>query len=215
MTRAIRAKLVFYVLIGVLATALVGFTVWVVTDQHQRLTELTERVGQKNAIIADKDDTISALTDDLVASQENATRLYEQILSLGATPDGEDPQTIAGPVGERGPRGDAGADATDAQVATALANYCSSFALACRGDPGQNGTNGVNGTNGAVGPEGPVGPVGPIGPVGPVGPEGPPGRGIASTYCDDTTGRWTVTYTDGVTADAGTCTTSPLEGVLP
>lgn len=203
MTRAIRAKLIFFVLIGVLAAAFTGMTVWVIADQQQRNVELTERVVQKNAIIADKDEIIEGLTDDLVASQANATRLYEQILALGATPDGKDPQTVI-VEGARGPSGLNGQDATDAQVYAALVRFC--LVNTCVQPPPKDGTNGTNGTNGRDGLNGTNGQD---------GAPGAPGRGIQSTYCDDTTGRWTVTYTDATTADAGVCRTTLIEGVTP
>lgn len=83
------------------------------------------------------------------------------------------------------------------------------------GAPGAPGSNGSKGDPGTTGPMGPSGPPGPQGDPGPQGLPGADGRGIQSLYCDDTTGRWTVTYTDTTTADAGVCRTPILEGVIP
>lgn len=158
--------------------------------------------------------------------QEQYVELYDEFTATtGEEPAAPDPAIVAdasptaeqgapgpvGPAGERGARGEPGQNATDAQVAAALANWCTTF-----GCTGPSGTNGTNGTNGRDGSDSTVpGPAGPAGTPGAPGANGADGRGIRSLYCDDTTGRWTVTYTDGVTADAGTCTTSPLEGELP
>lgn len=106
-----------------------------------------------------------------------------------------------GKVGEPGPRGVPGADGDD-------------------GQPGPNGTPGAAGEKGApgdpgIGTQGPAGTPGATGPQGPQGVPGLDGRGIQSLYCDDITGRWTVTYTDTTTADAGVCRTTLIEGVTP
>lgn len=147
---------------------------------------------------------------DLQASQENAQELYEQLLSEGVEPQGEAPAEVApGPAGERGPRGLPGSDST------------------VPGPPGPPGGPGKDSTT--PGPPGPPGrdgqdstipgPAGPPGAdsttPGPQGPPGAEGRGIQSLYCDDFTGRWTVTYTDATTADAGVCRTTVTEGVTP
>ncbi|WP_341935352.1 collagen-like protein [Microbacterium sp. LWO14-1.2] len=143
---------------------------------------------------------------DLQASQDNAQSLYEQLLAEGVDPEGEPPaEVVAGPAGEPGARGPAGPTGPAGED----------------GLPGAPGAPGSSGSPGDVGPPGPSGAPGAkgdpgaTGPQGPQGPAGADGRGIRSLYCDGTTGRWTVTYTDGVTADAGACTTPILEGVLP
>lgn len=162
-----------------------------------------------------------------VASEERAqlidalTQSQAQLRSEGIEPDAPEAdqivQGVVGPPGksgDQGPRGPSGADganATDAQVAAALANWCTTFG--CNGPTGSNGRDGTNGTNGRDGADSTI--PGPVGPVGPQGSPGPEGRGIQSTYCDDTTGRWTVTYTDSTTADAGVCRTTLIEGVTP
>ncbi|CAN7520922.1 hypothetical protein LJR042_003566 [Microbacterium maritypicum] len=146
---------------------------------------------------------------DLQASQENAQSLYEQLLSEGVEPEGEPPADVTpgptgdpGPRGERGPSGPAGDDGAPGPSGVP-------------GAPGAPGSNGSKGDPGTTGPMGPSGPPGPQGDPGPQGLPGADGRGIQSLYCDDTTGRWTVTYTDTTTADAGVCRTPILEGVIP
>lgn len=124
----------------------------------------------------------------------------------------------AGPVGAKGEKGDKGD----------------------KGEQGLMGLLGLQGPNGSAGPDGPPGPVGPMGPAGPAGPagepgpagadstvpgpagptgadgatgpagpQGEPGRGIQSATCGDD-GRWTITYTDGIAQDGGTCRTTLL-----
>ncbi len=143
---------------------------------------------------------------DLQASQDNAQSLYEQLLAEGVDPDGEAPaEVVPGPTGEpgaRGPAGPTGPAGDDGQPGAP-------GAPGAPGVPGDTGPTGTPGTQGAPGPKGDPGAVGPTGPI------GADGRGIQSLFCDDTTGRWTVTYTDGVTADAGACIHPTLEGELP
>lgn len=204
MTRANRSRAVFLALVSIIVVAflvLVGFTV---TNLATRLQASNDRNTSKDELLATKDDQIASLLGDVHASQENAQRLWDQLLSLGETPEGEDPQAVVGPAGERGPRGldgEDGADATDAQVAQAIANWCLTFG--CTGTAGRDGTNGRDGTDSTT--PGPVGATGPAGPTGAPGPAGVDGRGIQSLLCDEITGRWTVTYTDTTTADAGVC----------
>lgn len=123
-------------------------------------------------------------------------------------PRGE--QGFPGPVGAKGDKGD-------------------------KGDLGSQGLAGLLGLTGPAGIPGPDGKIGPVGPPGPAGAAGPPGtdglpgadstvpgpagatgetgakgesgrdgRGIESAHCWEN-GRWTITYTDGTTADAGQC----------
>lgn len=199
MTRAIRSRVVFVALATVVVLAFLALAGFTVTNLASRLQDSNERVASKDAQLGTKDEQIASLLEDVHASQDNAQRLWDQLLALGATPDGEDPQAVAGPAGERGP---AGRDATDAQIAESLANWCLTFG--CVGEDGRDGNDGQSSTT-----------PGPPGAVGATGPAGADGRGIQSLYCDDITGRWTVTYTDTATADAGVCRTNLLEGVTP
>ncbi|WP_350351868.1 hypothetical protein ABS642_00705 [Microbacterium sp. A8/3-1] len=111
---------------------------------------------------------------DLQASQENAQRLYEQLLQEGVTPDGDAPGEVVegtpGAQGPQGPRGDRGTS----------------------GDDGEPGPVGLPGSAGVAGPAGPVGPTGATGPQGPQGVQGsqgepgPPGaQGAPGPTCPD------------------------------
>lgn len=73
-----------------------------------------------------------------------------------------------------------------------------------KGSQGGTGTRGRDGATGPPGPQGPAGPRGETGPAGDRGPAGSNGRGITDAQCG-TDGRWTITYTDGNTDDAGPC----------
>lgn len=78
------------------------------------------------------------------------------------------------------------------------------------GPAGQAGKDGVAGADGAPGAPGADSTVpGPQGEPGPAGTQGQDGRGIKSAYCWDN-GRWTITYTDETTADAGQCRATVL-----
>lgn len=114
-----------------------------------------------------------------------------------------------GPRGPQGPQGPAGADGTPGQDgAQGLAGPQGVQGVQGRpGEPGSAvlGPPGPAGSDGATGAAGQDGADGAPGPAGPAGPAGADGRGIASLFCDPVTGRWTVTYTDATTADAGAC----------
>lgn len=212
MTRAIRSRILFTTLVVVLVVALLalgGFT----------LNNLASRVQSANDRNAAQSDQISELLDDLHASQENAQQLYDQLLALGESPQGEPPSEVVpvapenGRDGQDGARGPAGPSPTALEILTAVGQCFSSGA--CTAPKGDKGDPGV-GSTGPTGPGGPQGPAGQDSTVpGPQGPAGADGRGIQSLYCDDTTGRWVITYTDGVTADAGACRTTLIEGELP
>lgn len=158
MTRAIRSRIVFVSVLAVLGVTLLAFGGFTVTDLKSRATAAEDRV-------ATKDDQIGGLLDDLHASQENAQRLWDQLLALGETPDGDNPAAVAGPAGERGERGTAGnpgADGEDGEPGLA-------------GTPGPAGQPGSAGEPGATGAPGEPGPPGAQGVPGPAGPQGEPG----------------------------------------
>lgn len=213
MSRARISRVLFVVLATLVVLALIalgGFTI----------TNLAARVEAANDRNAAQSDQISGLLDDLHASQENAQELYDQLLALGERPDGEAPDDVVtivpengrdGDDGARGPAGPPGTDPTALEILTAVGLCFDSGA--CTAPQGDKGDTGQQGAQGPAGPPGPAGQDSTI--PGPPGPAGPEGRGIQSLYCDDTSGRWTVTYTDGVTADAGACTTTLIEGVIP
>lgn len=152
--------------------------------------------------------------------QDRYVELYEEFTAAtGEEPDAPDPEVVAkeGPQGEPGqqgapgPVGPSGVPGRDGQDGL-------TGAPGAKGEPGTVGQPGGQGPAGPSGPQGDPGATGAPGATGPTGPAGSPGndgRGIQSLYCDDITGRWTVTYTDTTTADAGVCRTDLLEGVTP
>lgn len=212
MTRAIRSRIVFMSILALLAVALLALGTFT-------LNNLATRVQAANDRNAAQSDQISELLDDLHASQENAQQLYDQLLALGEAPEGEAPEDVVpvipenGRDGNDGARGPAGPGPTPTEILQAVGLCFQSGA--CTAPKGDAGATGGNGPSGPAGPAGPAGPQGEPGATGPQGAPGNDGRGIQSIYCDDTSGRWTVTYTDGVTADAGACKTTLIEGVLP
>jgi hypothetical protein len=133
---------------------------------------------------------VSQIYDDLHASEQNAQRLYDQLLELGEAPEGVDPATITGPAGARG---EAGRPPTAAEIADAVSAFCAARGD-CRGPvgavgpagvagaagedgaPGPSGPSGRDGLNGTTGPAGPAGPPGADGAAGPAGPVGPAGE---------------------------------------
>ncbi len=129
--------------------------------------------------------------------------------------DGED-STVPGPEGEPGadgtdstvpgPQGERGAAGADGQSVTGPT-----------GDPGPPGAKGAPG-------ESVTGPPGPPWERGPAGADGSAGRGITDAQ-RGTDGRWTITYSDDTSEDAGPCiaatpddpapTPTPTEEVTP
>lgn len=133
-----------------------------------------------------------------------------------------------GPAGQDGPKGQDGEDA--APLAPQYEMVLAAVTEVC-------GTGVCNGPSGERGPgptpemvlaavqtacandacRGPAGPAGADSTVpGPKGDQGEPGRGIRSQYCGDD-GRYSITYTDGATADGGVCRetiTPPIGGSL-
>jgi hypothetical protein len=127
---------------------------------------------------------------------------------VGATgPKGD--QGIMGLLGLRGNSGEAGTDGTPGPMGP----------MGPMGPTGLKGDTGATGATGPTGPPGPAGaastvpgPAGAEGATGAQGPQGEPGRGIRAAYCGDD-GNWLITYTDGATANGGTCrTTLPVGG---
>ncbi|WP_010550536.1 collagen-like protein [Brachybacterium paraconglomeratum] len=114
--------------------------------------------------------------------------------------DGDDgEQGAPGPTGtpgEAGEAGEAGASGSDGKP----------------GATGAQGATGAKGDPGPAGPQGATGERGPRGETGPAGADGQDGRGITSATCDPDTGRWTITYSDDTSEDAGPCiATAPDE----
>lgn len=104
---------------------------------------------------------------DLQASQENAQRLYEQLIQEGVTPDGDAPDDVVegtpGAQGPQGPRGDRGTPGED-------------------GEPGLDGLPGTTGAPGLPGSAGPAGEPGVTGPAGAPGPTCPAGSTATTVW---------------------------------
>lgn len=146
----------------------------------------------------------------LAASQANAERLYEQLLSEGVTPEAERPAEVVddalaggtGVAGERGFTGDRGVSgpAGDVGLTGVAGADGSAGATGADGTAGATGVTGATGTPGATGESvvGPTGATGPAGVDGAAGAAGAAARGIASIDCIDTDlgSDWIITYTD-------------------
>lgn len=160
---------VFTVTVAVLVLLILVLVGWF-------LVNLVDRNARLNTVVADQRESISALTDGLVASTENAQGLYDQLLALGQDPEGTDPEVLtptpgecgpAGTPGETGPAGEPGADSI------IPGPQGPPGAPGTPGADGQPGSNGSDGTAGATGPQGPPGEPGATGATGPQGPAGP------------------------------------------
>jgi hypothetical protein len=172
MTRANRSRLVFVLLAAVLSLALAALATFTIVN-------LAQRVAAANDRNAAQSEQIDGLLADVHASQENAQRLYDQLLSLGEAPEGDNPDDIvtgpAGQTGARGPQGDTGAPGPIGPIGPV-------------GAAGETGTTGDSGTSGSAGPAGPQGEPGTPGPQGaqgepgPAGPTGPPGPSCPDGY---------------------------------
>lgn len=147
MNAATRSRIVFIVLVGILAVSLVAVTTFTVVNLATRNVALNEQISQQNSLLGQA-------YDDLHASQENAQRLYDQLVGLGQQPEGADPESyISGPQGATGDRGEQGVPGVPGPP----------------GAPGANGIDGQDGVNGADGSAGEPGPAGPQGEQGPAG----------------------------------------------
>lgn len=195
-----------YAFFALLILALVAFVAFSVRGLGDRIATAEDRVAD-SATAADE-------------NQEAARRLAEQVERLGGNPVVE-PDDLPPVVGEPGPAGESGepgpqgepgpapsqadvatavalycsggtcdgADATPSQVASAVAAYCNNRGE-CAGPAGDNGTPGADGSNGSDGSDGSDGADGNTGPPGPQGPQGPgptPEQIAAavSDYCAD------------------------------
>lgn len=129
---------------------------------------LTDRNDRLNSVVSDQRVEIRDLTDEIVAGQDNAQGLYDQLLALGEHPEGEDPDLVGPPgvSGDRGRPGPAGLDGERGEPGIP-------GAPGAPGEPGEPGSDGEPGADGSAGQDGAPGPAGPMGPAGPVGPAGP------------------------------------------
>ena len=131
-----------------------------------------------------KDELIASLTADLVDSQENSQVLYDQLLSLGESPDGENPKTMPGPVGpqgdqgDEGDKGDKGEPGKNGEPGTPGLKGDTGE----KGDPGDKGDKGDTGEKGDKGDKGDPGDTGAQGPMGPAGPVCPDGYSLSYNW---------------------------------
>lgn len=110
------------------------------------------------------------LHTDLNASQANAQKLYQQLLSEGIAPEAQKPSDVVkGEPGAAGPEGAVGARGfTGPEGST--------------GPAGRNGKDGAPGKDGATGPAGPSGADGKDGKDGSAGPTCPAGFTLRQFY---------------------------------
>ncbi|WP_323985875.1 collagen-like domain-containing protein [Microbacterium plantarum] len=179
MTRAHRSRTIFVGLVVALLVAIAALATFT-------LSNLAQRVGAANDRNAAQAQQIDGLLDDLHASQENAQRLYDQLLALGAPPDGSSPDDVvtgpSGPSGLQGARGERGTAGEPGMPGEPGAPGEPGPA----GPPGPAGTDGDSGAPGSTGPAGLSGPQGEPGPAGPQGPAGETGpAGAPGPACPD------------------------------
>lgn len=141
---------------------------WFIARQQQQIDTMQTRISQQN-------ETISDLTDKLVGAQENAQKLYNQIISLGEAPQGAPPSVVTGPTGDQGLPGLNGVNGKDGKDGAP-------GAPGTDGLDGKNGVDGANGTNGTNGLDGKNGSDGAPGATGATGPQGPPGPVCPENY---------------------------------
>lgn len=212
MSRARISRVLFVVLATLVVLALLALGGFTITNLATRLEAANDRNAAQDEHAAEKDEQLASVLDDLHASQENGQRLWDQLLALGAIPDGADPSTIA-PPGERGERGLQGPPPSAEQIAAAVTIYCAAHG-GCIGMPGTPGIPGTPGSDGTPGRDGQDSTV--------PGPEGTPGVGVATIDCLED-GTWRFTMTDSTIRDVpGPCrivappeSTDPPEGELP
>jgi len=141
-----------------------------------------------------------------------------QLRENGIEPETPSPETVAqsGPVGATGaagPQGDRGPGPTDAQIFTAVSDYCSTPQVPCKGETGTPGATGAPGAS-VTGPAGANGDS----ITGPQGPKGDPGESITGppgTNGTDGQPPLSWTYTD-MLGIAHTCTRAdPFDAAAP
>lgn len=165
-----------------LGVLLLGGVLWAMLAQQGEI------VRQQKTIEELRDDN-SELTNNLVAAQNNANDLYDQLLALGEKPEGQDPSTVTPPVnGTNGVNGRDGVDGLNGRDGLPGKD-------GTPGLPGQNGLDGKDGTDGVNGADGKDGAPGTNGTNGVDGKDGAPGVGISTITCES--GNLTFTLTDG------------------
>lgn len=198
-----------------LAALLLAAFLWVLVD-------LANQFNQDKT-----DDEITAIKLETVRGDLDDQRAAAKLLEKQVKDLGGDPVIVT-----EGPRSDTLVDAPSLFFA-ALVRYCEdrSSCSGARGpvgekgdvskvpgEPGQDSTvPGPSGQDSTV--PGPAGQdsttPGPKGEDSTVpGPTGAEGRGIQDAQCGDS-GRWTITYTDGTSADGGACRSGPITPIPP
>lgn len=235
-----RALLLVACLVALLSLVLATWAAWRAYEPVQQAAQRGTSLAQE---VKDACEDPSKITSDIESLCHQANAVVSQAPQAavqGAKGDQGDP-------GPQGPppsttevanavalycadgrcRGENGADATAAQVASAVSQYCNSRGQ-CRGPEGSPGPAGANATDNQIseavsdycsthndckGPKGDPGPTGEAGPAGPAGSTGPPGadgspgptgadgRGISSVDCSSNNQNtsFTVHYSDGTT----------------
>lgn len=154
-TKGGRAKLLFILVIVLLSLGFVSTLVWTIVTQDKTISTQQARIAEQNK-------TIEHVTDELIDAQNNSQTLYDQIVAMGETPQGENPQTTTGTPGRNGTNGRDGRDGLPGKDGT----------NGIDGVNGQDGTNGLDGEPGKDGKDGAPGATGPQGPAGPTCAEG-------------------------------------------
>lgn len=153
-----------------------GVGAWFIGNLQMRNDDQADR-------LRGKDEVIASLTDDLVDSQENAQGLYDQLLALGESPEGDNPELKPGPTGARGDQGDEGEKGDKGDKGDPGDNGLPGTpGESIKGDPGEKGDKGDQGDKGDKGDKGDTGDVGATGPAGPPGPVCPVGYNLSYTW---------------------------------
>lgn len=168
--------------------------------------------------VEDEDEETDALRDAGLCDRAGQVKDAIEDAPVEPAPSIRPAPGAAGTPGARGPAGQAGdgptpsqvLDAVEATISAALSEVCGGTCVGPRGPAGQDGNDGApSEVPGPAGPRGETGPQGPQGPAGEDGDDGSTGRSITDAQCGDD-GRWTVTYSDGTSQDAGQCRASLL-----
>lgn len=163
------------VVVFVSVAAVLGIGIAHIASQQSQINTKDQRIIQLN-------ETNKALIEENSALVDNSKILFDQIIELGAVPQGTDPTSIPGPPGTQGLRGFPGTNGLDGLPGSP-------------GLDGEDGSPGRDGQDGAPGAPGAQGEPGAPGAQGPQGPPGADGRGIASIACTGLN-ELTITYTD-------------------
>lgn len=170
-------------------------------------------IQEGNARADQQDAEIAALQARANAAVVTAEQLCEQVKAMGRACV-QDPASLRGEKGDPGAAGAPGRGVADQQCVSGRwrVSYTDG---AVDYDAGPCAEPGLPGASGAPGKDGADGQDGVQGPAGPAGANGKDGRGVQSVVCDEVSGRWTVTYSDGASADGGPCIWRPGQSLSP